>query len=74
VNVGTRVTTRNLESGEEEVFTFLGPWDTKVEEKILNYQAPLSMAFMGARVGEKVEFGEALDVRSWEILAIEAAV
>ncbi len=74
VNVGTRVTTRNLESGEEEIFTFLGPWDTDVENKVLNYQAPLSMAFMGARVGEKVEFGEGSDVRTWDILAIEAAV
>lgn len=74
VNVGTRVTTRNSDSGEEEVFTFLGPWDTDVEKKILNYQAPLSMAFMGARVGDRVEFGEGSDVRSWEILQIEPAV
>lgn len=74
VNVGTRVTTRNLKTDEEEVFVFLGPWDTDVERKILNYQAPLSMAFMGARVGEKVEFGEGSDVRSWEIKGIDPAV
>jgi len=74
VNAGTRVTARSLETGQEEVYTFLGPWDTDVERKILNYQAPLSQAFMGARVGDKVVFGEEGDMRSWEILLIEPAV
>jgi len=73
VNVGTRVTARPTDSDTEEVFTFLGPWDTDVEAKILNYQAPLSMAFMGARVGDTVAFGEEGDMRSWEILAIAPA-
>jgi transcription elongation factor GreA len=74
VNAGTRVTARSLEKGEEEVFTFLGPWDTDVDNKVLNYQAPLSQAFMGKRVGEKVEFGEEGELRSWEILKIEPAI
>jgi transcription elongation GreA/GreB family factor len=74
VNAGTRVTALSAETGEEEVYTFLGPWDTKVEEKILNYQAPLSMAFMGARVGDRVEFGEEEESRAWEILKIEPAI
>ena len=74
VNIGTRVTTRSEESGEEEIFTFFGPWDTDVEKKILNYQAPLSMVFMGARVGDRVVFGEEGDTRTWEVLAIEPAI
>jgi transcription elongation GreA/GreB family factor len=74
VNAGTRVTARSLESDKEEVYTFLGPWDTDVEKKILNYQAPLSMAFMGARVGQKVTFGEEGEMRSWEVLKIEPGI
>ncbi len=74
VNIGTRVTARSEESGEEEIYTFFGPWDTDVEKKILNYQAPLSMVFMGARVGDKVVFGEEGDSRTWEVLAIEPAI
>ncbi len=74
VNVGTRVSTKNMESGDEETYTFFGPWDTNLDEKILNYQAPLSMAFMGARVGDIVKFGEEGDSRSWEVLAIESAI
>jgi transcription elongation factor GreA len=74
VNVGTRVVTRSAETDEEEVYTFFGPWDTDVEKKILNYQAPLAMAFMGKRIGDQVVFGEDADQRSWEIVSIEAAV
>jgi transcription elongation factor GreA len=74
VNIGTRVVTRSTVTGEEEVFTFFGPWDTDVEKKILNYQAPLAMSFMGAKVGDRVVFGEDLDQRAWEILSIEAAI
>jgi transcription elongation factor GreA len=74
VNVGTRVTARSLESGEEEVFTFFGPYDTDVENKILNYQAPLARAFMGAKPGDQVVFGEGVEQRSWEIVSIESAI
>ena len=74
VNVGTRVTARQLETGAEEIYTFLGPWDTDVENRVLNYQAPLAQAFMGARVGETVTYGEDGAKRTWEILEIEAAL
>ena len=74
VNAGTRVTTRALDAESEEVYTFLGPWDTDVENKVLNYQAPLAMAFMGAKIGDTVTFGEEGDQRTWEILGIEPAV
>jgi transcription elongation GreA/GreB family factor len=74
VNIGTRVTAKSEETGEDEIFTFFGPWDTDVEKKILNYQAPLSMAFMGARVGDRVEFGEDTEVRAWKVIAIEPGI
>jgi len=74
VNIGTRVTARSEETGEEEVFTFFGPYDSDLEKRIYNYQAPLAMAFMGARVGDRVVFGEELEQRAWEILSIEPAV
>jgi transcription elongation GreA/GreB family factor len=73
VNVGTRVTVRNTTTGAEEVYTFLGPWDTDTENRVLNYQAPLAQAFMGAKVGTTVAYGEGEDLRRWEILAIAPA-
>ncbi|MBU8870008.1 MAG: GreA/GreB family elongation factor [Gemmatimonadales bacterium] len=74
VNIGTRVRALAADSGEEVVFTFLGPWDTDTDQLILNYQAPLSLAFMGSKVGDRVVFGEESESRSWEILGIEPAV
>ncbi len=74
VNAGTRVTVRESGADTDDVYTFLGPWDTDVENKVLNYQAPLAMAFMGAKVGDIVTYGEGDEARSWEILKIEAAV
>lgn len=74
VNVGTKVTARQVETGAEEVYTFLGPWDTDVENRVLNYQAPLAQAFMGARVGDTVAYGEEGARRTWEILGIDSAL
>ncbi len=73
VNIGTRVTVRQLPDGEPEVYTFLGPFDTDVEKRILNYRAPLAMVFMGKKVGDEVSFGEDGEERRWEILTIEPA-
>ncbi len=73
VNIGTRVTVRPLPEGEPEVYTFLGPWDTDVDNRILNYQAPLAQAFMGAKVGDTVAFGDEGEERRWEIVSIEPA-
>jgi len=74
VTVGSRVRARNLATGQEESFTFLGPWDTDVERHIYYYRAPLSLAFMGRAVGETVTFGEEANRRQWEVLEIVAGV
>ncbi len=74
VNIGCRVTVRNLGTGREESYTFLGPWDADVERKVITYNAPLALAFMGRKVGEEVSFGEDEDNRRWEVLAIEPAI
>ncbi len=74
VNVGTRVSLRDLSTGKEETMTFFGAWESDPENGILSYQAPLSMAFMGQKVGDQVEFGEEGHKRRWEILAIESAL
>lgn len=70
VNVGTRVTTREVDTGKEYVFTFLGPWDADSDRGILNYKAPLALAFMGKKVGETVNYGEEDDLRQWEVLSV----
>jgi transcription elongation factor GreA len=74
VNIGTRVTAREVGTEHEHTFVFLGPWDADSDQNILNYKAPLALAFMGKKVGETVTFGEDEDLRQWEVLSIEPAI
>jgi transcription elongation GreA/GreB family factor len=74
VNIGTRVVARETAGGQEQVFTFLGPWDTDAERGILNYRAPLALAFMGRQKGETVVYGEGSDRREWTVVDIAPAI
>ncbi|MEW6354710.1 MAG: GreA/GreB family elongation factor [Planctomycetota bacterium] len=74
VTVGVRVKTRNLNTGAEEIFTFLGPWDADAEKGIYSYLAPLSLAFMGKTVGDTVSFSVNSDERKWEVVEIASAI
>ena len=53
VGVGTRVTLRGVEGSETRVMTFLGPFDSDVDNGIFNYLAPISVKLMGLHVGER---------------------
>ena len=74
VGVGSRVLARNLASGEVETLRFLGPWDADPSVGIYHYKAPVGLAFMGRRAGEKVTFRGEESERSWEIIEIAPAV
>jgi transcription elongation factor GreA len=65
---------KNTATGEIESFTFLGPWDTDIPKRIYSYQAPLSQAFMGKRMGETVTAPGEGGPRTFEILEIAPAI
>ncbi len=69
VNIGTRIRVKNLASGVEENFTFLGPWDANLEKAIYSYLAPFARVFLGKKIGDEVEDGE----KRYQILSIERA-
>ena len=54
VNIGTRIRVRSLAGGKTREVTFLGPWDADIPRGVYSYQAPVSLRFMGARVGDTV--------------------
>jgi transcription elongation factor GreA len=74
VTVGSRVRVRNLISGEEQTFTFLGPWDADPDRGIMAYNAPLGLAFMGKGIGDEVGYRAGTEERRWEVLAVEPGV
>ncbi len=56
VSFGSVVELKNLESGEKEVFTILGPWESSPEENIISYMAPFGNALLNAKKGETLDF------------------
>ncbi len=73
-NIGTRVRAREEGADQDTEFVFLGPWDADPDRQVLNYSAPLAMAFMGHRPGDAVVFGEPPEIRRWRILGVEPAI
>jgi transcription elongation factor GreA len=74
VTIGSQVRVKDVESGQERSFTFLGPWDTDLEKGRLDYRAPLARAFMGHGVGDAVRAELGGKAAEFEILEIRPAL
>jgi len=57
VTIGTRVTLKEADSGEERVLTLLGPWDSNPEADVLSNESEQAQALLGKKPGAKVELG-----------------
>ena len=53
--LGSRIRLRNLDSGEEVVYSVLGPWDGGPEDGVISYLSPLGRIFLGKSEGDTVE-------------------
>jgi transcription elongation factor GreA-like protein/transcription elongation GreA/GreB family factor len=56
VSFGTVVTLSNKDSGKDEVYTILGPWESDPENNILSYVSPKAAALMDAKLGDDLYF------------------
>ena len=56
VSFGNVVELKNIESGEHESFTILGPWESSPEENVISYLAPFGNALLNAKKGDHLEF------------------
>jgi transcription elongation GreA/GreB family factor len=74
VNIGTKITIKDLESGKEETHSILGAWDGDPEKKVVSYQAALAKAVMGKKIGEEAEIPGDTGNRRVKILSISAAI
>jgi len=73
VSIGTVVTLRDTNHGEEETYTILGAWDGDPERAIISYQTAIGQALLGRRLGDIVELNTAEDTGRYAITAIEPA-
>ncbi len=56
ISFGTKLTLKNLVSGEEEVFTILGPWESDPENQVISYLSPLGKHLLNHKAGETLNF------------------
>jgi transcription elongation factor GreA len=71
VSFGTRVTLCG-DSGEEEEYTILGPWESDPGNRIISYLSPFGGAILNKKVGERFDFSINDEKVSYTIRAISA--
>lgn len=54
VNIGTRVTLTGTDGTSERLITILGPFESNLDQNIVNYRAPLAARLKRLRVGDTV--------------------
>ncbi|MBN1648984.1 MAG: transcription elongation factor GreA [Spirochaetales bacterium] len=56
ISFGTVVVLTNTETGEDETYAFLGPWESDPENNIISYLSPFGAELRGHKKGEKLKF------------------
>ncbi|MBQ9495155.1 MAG: transcription elongation factor GreA [Treponema sp.] len=56
VSFSTVVTLHNNDTGNDEVFTILGPWESDPDNNVISYMSPFGNALLDKKVGETVAF------------------
>ena len=56
VSFATVVTLQNNETGKDEVYTILGPWESDPDNNIISYMSPFGNAIMERKAGETFTF------------------
>lgn len=69
-DIGTRVTLRNVQSGDIRTMTILGPFDANLDVGIYNYKAPVCQKVLGKRIGERATIAIAGEDAEYEITEI----
>ena len=73
ITFGTTVTLKNNNSGNDETYTILGPWESDPENKIISYMSPLGNAFLDKKVGESFKVSINGNDYDYTVKAIEKA-
>jgi transcription elongation factor GreA len=56
ISFSTTVTLANNDSGKDEVYTILGPWESDPDNGIISYMSPFGNALMDKKVGDTAVF------------------
>ena len=70
VTFGKRVKIKDVNSGAERIFTFLGEGETDHEKGIIAYTSPLARALIGHKQGEVVDVQLPVGPKTYEIIDV----
>src|SRR4026207_1708582 len=73
ISIGTIVTLREVDSGQEERYTVLGAWDGDPERHIIYHQTAIGPPLLGKKRGERVTLNTDHGTATYEVLAISSA-
>ncbi len=55
VNIGTRITVTDQETGHVDTYSIMGAWDTDVDKGIISYLSPVGQAVLNHKAGDILE-------------------
>lgn len=70
VGVGSLVTVRDMETGEEWDWRIVGPIEASPEEDLISYESPVGKALLDARVGDIVEVSAPVGILRYQVMNI----
>ena len=73
VSIGTIVTLRDVETGQEETYTILGAWDGDPDHNIISYQTAIGQALLGHKAGETISLNTEHGSAQFAIVSIQPA-
>jgi transcription elongation GreA/GreB family factor len=71
VSIGTIATLKETATGQTDVYTILGAWDSDPENGIVSYLSAVAQSLIGHKVGERVKVPTEHGDREVEIVSIE---
>lgn len=71
VSVNTRVTIKDIETGAEEIHTFVPPGKAKQKHKTKSIMTPHGLAVVGCSAGDRIKWPINGEEKEFEILKVE---
>ncbi len=56
ISFGTVATLKDNQTGNEEIYTILGPWESDPDNNVISYMAPFGDAILNKKVGDILQF------------------
>ena len=67
---GKQVKIKDVNSGEESIFTFLGEGESDPDNDIISYTSPLARALIGNKQGDVVDVQLPIGLKTFKIVEV----